>query len=502
MKRILCVVLALLLVMSMTACKKEPADSNDATTSTTQITDTPTTTPTNAPANTPTTVPTTAPSNTPATTPTTAPSNTPTTAPTTAPTNPSHTSHTFGNWTVKTAASCKKEGVEVRRCSGCSATETRPIAKTAHNLNAQNICKKCYYVEFDENAPLVELGVICDNWYESGSMATYPWDIKVWNGKVYRGAGDYDKNSGATTILAYDIATHTWDTSYKAKDEAIHGFVEINGTLCAPGIDAQESWTYGNYYSLDSKGNWQKIRNLPNGVHNFDMIESNGKIFAGLGTETVGDTVAVSSDGGKSYVFAPLYKDGNPYDLSKFDHSRTYEFATLNGTVYALIALYPKSGATDWGIYRYEDGKMHYTAAGQTLLEGKDFSRKYFGGTFEMNGTCYLTARRLYAIQDFSNPSSWQSISMPNSGKVSDAILRDGVIYVLSSRQNKDKTYHTIIYRSTTGLPGSFEEFATYDYSGFPLSFDFDGTHFYVGTSSNTLDKSKIGMVLRVKPNG
>lgn len=478
MKRIICIVLALLLVLSMTACGKAPADNNGTTIPTTQAADTPTTTPTNGPAGTSAT--------------------TPTTAPTTAP----HTNHTFGNWTTQTAASCQKEGIQVRRCSECSFTENRPIAKLAHSFNANHICKKCYYVEFDENAPLVELGIICDNWYDSGSKATYPWDIKVWNGKVYRGAGDYDKNSGATTILSYDIATHTWDASYKAKDEAIHGFVEINGTLCAPGIDAQENWTYGNYYILDEKGNWQKQRNLPNGVHNFDMIESNGKIFAGLGTETVGDTVAVSSDGGKSFVFAPLYKDGNPYDLSKFDHSRTYEFATLNGTVYALIGLYPKSGSTVWGIYRYEDGKMHYMAEGRTLLDGTEFSRKYFGGTFELNGTCYLTARRLYAIQDFSNPSSWQGVSMPNQGKVSDAILRDGVIYVLSSRQNKDKTFHTIIYKSTTGQPGSFEEFASYDYSGFPLSFDYDGTHFYVGTSTNSLDKSKIGMVLRVKANG
>lgn len=486
MKRILCIVLALLLALSMTACGKAPADNNGTTIPSTQATGAPTTTPTNGLANTPTTAPTA----------------TPTDPSVNTPTNPSHTSHTFGNWTTQTAASCKKEGVQVRRCSECSFTETKTVAKLAHSFNADHICKKCYYVEFDENAPLVELGIICDNWYDSGSMATYPWDIKVWNGKVYRGAGDYDKNSGATTILAYDIANHTWDASYKAKDEAIHGFEVINGTLCAPGIDAQESWTYGNYYTLDKNGNWQKIRNLPNGVHNFDMIESNGKIFAGLGTETVGDTVAVSSDGGKTFTFAPLYKDGNPYDLSKFDHSRTYEFAMLNGTVYALIALYPVSGSETWGIYRYEDGNMHYVAEGRTLLEGKDFSRKYFGGTFELNGICYLTARRLYAIQDFSDPSKWSSISMPNQGKVSDAILKDGVIYVLSSRQNKDKTYHTIIYRSTTGLPGSFEEFATYDYSGFPLSFDFDGTHFYVGTSSNTLDKSKIGMVLRVKPNG
>ena len=420
--------------------------------------------------------------------------------PTTAETLPSHGEHTFGDWTVKTAASCKFEGVQIRRCSQCDLEETRPVAKLAHTLDAQNICKKCYYVEFDENAPLVELGVICSNWYGSGKKANYPWDIKVWNGKVYRAAGDYDTNSGAATILAYDIASHTWDASYQTKDEAIHGFVEINGTLCAPGIDPREGWTYGNYYLLDEQGKWQKMRNLPNGIHNFDMIECNGKIFAGLGTESVGKTVAVSQDGGKTFQFAPLYKDGNPYDLSDYDHSRTYEFVTLKDTVYALIALYKPSGSATWGIFRYEDGKMHYMADGKTLLDGSEFSRKYFGGDFALNGTCYLTARKLYAIQDFSNPSGWESISMPNKGKVSDAILRDGVIYVLSSRQNTDKTYHTIIYRSTTGLPGSFEEFASYDYSGFPLSFDYDGAHFYVGTSSNTLDKTKIGMVLRVKP--
>jgi hypothetical protein len=237
-----------------------------------------------------------------------------------------------------------------------------------------------------------------------------------------------------------------------------------------------------------------------NPIHNYDMEVFDGKIFAGLGTEAVEDTVAVSQDGGKTFTFAPLYKDGAPYDLSGYTHSRTYEFVTLNDNVYALIALYKASGSATWGIFRYEGGKMHYMAAGQTLLEGSEISRKYFGGDFELNGTCYLTARRLYAIQDFSDPSSWQSISMPNKGKVSDAILRDGVIYVLSSRQNADKTYHTIIYRSTTGLPDSFEEFAVYDYGGFPLSFDFDGTHFYVGTSTNTFDKNKVGMVLRIKP--
>ena len=408
--------------------------------------------------------------------------------------------HTFGEWALQEASTCVTEGKEVRRCSVCGFGETRALPLEDHKLNDSNLCKTCRKVIFDDNAPLVELGVVSDTLYGSGAKANTPWDVKCWNGKVYRASGDYDKNSGAS-IFAYDVANRVWDAAYKVKDEAIHGFVEIGGKLVAPGIDATQGWEYGNYYELQADGKWKQIRNLPNGVHCFDMIECGGKIFAGLGTEKVGNTVAVSEDGGKTFTFVPLYKDGKLCDLSKYDHSRTYEFAKLQDTAYALVAFYTKSGSATWEIYRYEDGKMHYTAEGKTLLDGSEFSRKYFGGDFEFNGTCYLTARRLYAIKDFSDPSSWQHISMPNSGKVSDAILHDGAIYVLSSRQDiKTKIYHVIIYKSTTGEAGSFEEVASYDYSGFPLSFDYDGEHFYVGCSLNSIDQSKMGMLLRIKP--
>jgi hypothetical protein len=246
-------------------------------------------------------------------------------------------------------------------------------------------------------------------------------------------------------------------------------------------------------------GKWEQGRKLPNGIHCFDMLEHEGKIFAGLGTEKVGDTVAVSEDGGKTYKFVPLYKDGNVFKLSGATSSRTYEFVKLGGYVYALVNFQLNTGFSRWYTFRYADGKMDYMGEGIKLTEGSSFTRKYFGGEFELSGTCFVTMGYLCAIKDFSDPASWQKVSMPNSGKVSDAFLKDGTIYVLSSRQNKDKTYHTIIYKSTTGEPGSFEEVVSYDYSGFPLSFDYDGECFYVGTSSNPLS-DLVGMVLRINP--
>lgn len=416
------------------------------------------------------------------------------------PSQPPHTAHTFGDWTVKTSPSCLNEGRAERRCTGCNVAESRTLPKSDHKFNAQNLCTKCYQVNFDDETALVELGVVCDNWYGSGSKANHAWDIKVWNGKVYRAAGDYDKNSGATTILAYDIANRRWVKTGTAADEAIHGFEVIGGTLMAPGIDATDGWSYGNYYVLQEDGKWKQVRNLPNGVHCFDMIECDSKIFAGLGTETVGKTVAVSEDGGKTFKFAPLYKDGYTYTVSGAKSSRTYEFVKHNGNVYALIWFQAGFGGM-YEVFRYEDGKMHYVAEGYKLTGGMGVSRKYFGGEFEFGGACYIAADTLNVITDFSDTASWKTVSMPNKERVSDAILRDGVIYVLSSKQDsKTKLYHTVIYKSTTGAQDSFEEVLSYDYGGFPLSFDYDGAHFYIGTGYNATDKSKTGMVLRATP--
>ena len=439
-----------------------------------------------------------APATTATKTPATTATKTPATAATKAPTQ-DHT-HTFGDWVLQAASSCIKAGREERRCA-CGFKESRELPLADHRMNG-TICKTCHKVVFDDNAALVELGVVVDSKYGTGSVANKVWDIRVWNGKVYRAAGDYDKNTGKVPIAAYDIKNCTWDTSFSASDNAIHGFEVIGGKLVAPGVDATESWDYGNYYVLGDDGKWQKVRNLPNGVHCFDMIQCGDKVFAGLGTEKAKNTVAVSEDGGKSFTFVPLYKDGAVYDVSSYEMSRTYEFVQLEGKVYALVYFKTKTGYNRWYIFGYEDGKMNYLADGTKLTERSSFSRKYFGGEVELNGKCFITARGLYAIDDFTDPAKWNTTSMPNNGKVSDAILWDGAIYVLTSRQDSTtKLYHTVIYKSTTGEKGSFTEVASYDYGGFPMCFDYDGEHFYVGTGLNAIDSSKLGMVLRVKPN-
>lgn len=409
--------------------------------------------------------------------------------------------HQYGDWLVKTRATCAKEGREERICMVCYDSESRQLPMIAHSYKeGSNLCQKCYYVDFAPDAELVELGIVSQRSYGPESLANSAWDIKIWNGQVFRGAGDYDKNTGATPIFAFDIATQRWQNYGTVPDMAIHGYEVIDGMLCAAGIDPSGGWDLGNYYYLED-GKWKKKRTIPNGIHNFDMIEFDGKIFAGMGTEDADDTVAVSTDGGETFTYVPLYKDGEPFDTSGYKWTRTYEFTEYNGQLYALLSFQLGIGSKHM-IFRYEDGKMVWISDQVfPLIGGISVGRKYWNGEFEFDGACYLTANALYAIRDFSNQESYEKIKMPGGENVADAFLRDGVIYTLAFKQdNKTKEYNVTIYKSATGKTGSFTPVAEFTYSVPPISFDYDGNHFYVGMGYNNGAKAKSGMVLRVKP--
>lgn len=410
---------------------------------------------------------------------------------------PAH-AHTFGEWALKEAATCAKEGVEERICTECQTAETRPTEKTPHDPNVYNICKNCKYVAFDPAADLVELGIFSNYYYPSNPTANYVWDVKIWDDLVYRGAGDYDKNAGTAPILAFNKETQSWVQMGITADQAVQRFVEIGGTLYAPGIDPNESWDRGNYYVLEGE-KWQQVRNLPNGLHNFDMIGFDGKIFAGLGTETLGNTVAVSRDKGESFTFVPLYRDGAVLDTAGYEYSRTYAFVEYAGELYALVS-FKKTGSLSYDrfIFRYEDGKMLYQSVADSRLTGQT-GRNYWQGKLEWKGVCYLTSTALNSITDFSNPETHKQIPMPNGGVVSDILLHNDQLYVLSYTFLEDTTCNVVIYKSDTGEEGSFIEVTSFDYAAFPIAFDFDGEHFYIGTGMCPTDAAKVGMLLRVK---
>ena len=409
--------------------------------------------------------------------------------------------HDFGSWKTTTAATCKKAGIQRRICAECRFEETQEIEKEPHTFKeGSNICKACNYVKFDDNADVVELGNVAK--YEAGSVANYVWDVHIRDEKVYRGAGDYDKNSGDTDFMVFNIAESRWENAGTATDEAIHRYVEIDGKLYAPGIDSRDSggWDLGNYYVLENN-KWVKVRNVPDGIHCFDMIGYGGKMFIAVGTGSSQKVIGVSSDKGQTWTYLPMYKNGALLDASNHDEgrSRGYEFVEFGGKLYAMVMF--KEGTTyTQNIFVYEGDKMVYVNA---ITFGNRVSRNYWQSKFEFNGKCFITAKSLYSISDFSDASTRKAYKLDTGRELAtDAVVYKNTMYVLSYMTNSDGTYKTIIFKSTTGEAGSFTKVASFDYAGMPYSFDYDGNHFYVGIGQpSNADTSKAGMLLRVKPN-
>lgn len=409
--------------------------------------------------------------------------------------------HIFEDWHLSRVATCKYEGVETRKCTECGFEEERATPKEPHSFrNNTKICKVCQFVDLSGDETVVEMGNMTIYAYDYGSVATYAWDVMVWNGVIFRGAGDYDKNSGDTSFWTFDLAEGRWSSTGTATDEAIHRFVEIDGKLYAPGIDSRDGsgWDLGNYYVLED-GKWQKVRNVPQGIHCFDMIGFDGKMFIGVGTGESQKVVGISTDKGESWTYLPMYKDGQLMDVSGHnqDWSRCYEFVEFDGKLYALVSFKEESGYVR-EIFVYEDGKMVYVGSGAF---GGRVSRNYWQSKFEFNGKCFITAKGLYAVTDFSKPDSITQVKLPDGETATDAILYNNEMYVLSCKLQEDGSYKTVIYKTATGEAGSFTEVVSYDYEGIPYSFDYDGKYFYVGIGAGSKnDATKAGMMLRIKP--
>src|SRR5262245_20113285 len=111
---------------------------------------------------------------------------------------------------------------------------------------------------------------------EDKTFARNAWDLKAFAGRLYVGLGNRDNSEPAPNAGPVDVWFFSPDSGQFVKegtlpDEQIETFRVLDGKLVIPGNDPMEPWELGNFYRLDA-GSWTKIRTLPNGIHNFDMI--------------------------------------------------------------------------------------------------------------------------------------------------------------------------------------------------------------------------------------
>lgn len=154
------------------------------------------------------------------------------------------------------------------------------------------------------------------------------WDLQRFAGRIFIGAGNSSNigpgpNAGPVEIKIYDPDTGEFSVEGIVDEEQIDVYRILDRKLCIPGHDPTQSWKFGNFYCRDDAGAWTKFRNIPQGLHTYDMAWFKGDLYAALGTAG-GGAILRSGDGGRSW--SVIY-EGN---------RRVYSFLQVSDSLFGV----------------------------------------------------------------------------------------------------------------------------------------------------------------------
>ena len=344
---------------------------------------------------------------------------------------------------------------------------------------------------------VTELGIPSKDNYSPESGGLYAMDLRLYENKLYVGDGDYGANTGPIKVMAYDLASGKWENSGTLPDEAIRRFVILNGKLTVPGTDPRADWTFGNYYVLEN-GAWTTVRTIPDGIHNFDMIEFDGKIFAALDKEPQKIPLAVSSDSGKTFETVDMLKDGNLIDTDGGVFNRCLEFIVLNNTLYTTY-FYGNEANDDirFELYRYSPaiGKFEFVKSliGVTPIRS-DCGKEFFKSNVTFKDKVFIASGYLLVTSDMD---TFNKIKFKKNDVVWDIELYGDEMYILTSYQNENGTHTVSVWKSTDGEPDNISLEFRFIYDIPAVSFAVSRDDFFFSMYNNRSVHDKNGMILR-----
>ncbi|MCP1134189.1 hypothetical protein NKT34_12875 [Paenibacillus polysaccharolyticus] len=379
------------------------------------------------------------------------------------------------------------------------------------------------------NAPIQSVDVtskleLLGRAFNKSPYANNVWDMQQYNGKIYLGHGNSSntgpaQNAGPIPVVYYDATNAEFQTQAVTNsnpsiipstkmyvdEEQIDLYKVLNGKLYIPGHDSDgESWDFGNFYRLD-EGTWTKYRNLPKGVHVYDLAYYQGKLFAALGTETK-PTVLISHNDGQSWQqFATINTFG----------FRAYTLFEIQGKLYASGMMYPANKIwndktnileinerlekRDVAIYgnkmlpglTYQQGTVPYNKIGKNI----NFNNKLVyiaGGVFNDS---QLLPKSLNVMTDINQA---RRVSLADANALpTDLLVRDDKVYVLTYTRKQANVYVSRVYQ-TNDLT-TWNEILRFTQDTYAKSFEeLDGDFYFgLGTDPDVLSPSS-GKILRV----
>ncbi|MET0310020.1 MAG: hypothetical protein ABW023_15035 [Sphingomonas sp.] len=118
--------------------------------------------------------------------------------------------------------------------------------------------------------------------WPDGPYARNIWTMQVFDGRLYLGAGNSSNfgpssNAGPVPIVSFD--GRKFVEEYTVNDEQVARFYPLGDVLFVPGHDPRDDWSYGNLYRR-TNGVWTKLRNIPHGIHLYDIRHYAGRLIA------------------------------------------------------------------------------------------------------------------------------------------------------------------------------------------------------------------------------
>nr|WP_145402535.1 hypothetical protein [Paenibacillus xylanexedens] len=366
---------------------------------------------------------------------------------------------------------------------------------------------------------------LLDRPFNKSPYANNVWDMQLYKGRIYLGHGNSSnlgpaQNAGPIPVIYYDAASAAFQTQTvtnsnpsilpQAKkfvdEEQIDVYKVLNGKLYIPGNDSDgESWDFGNFYRLDGEV-WTKYRNLPLGVHVYDMAYYQGKLFAALGTEKK-PIVLISHDDGESWQqFATVKGMG----------ARVYTMFQINGKLYASTMMYPANNI--WGdkgylleinerlekrdvvVYgskilpglMYQQGTTPYNKIGKNV----NFNDKLVYIVGSVFNDSQIMPKSLNVMTDINQA---RRVMLPDPNALpTDLLVRDDKVYVLTYTKKQTSLYISRVYQSND--LNTWNEILRFTQDTYAKSFEEYGGDFYfgLGTDPDVLSPSS-GKLLRVK---
>jgi hypothetical protein len=280
------------------------------------------------------------------------------------------------------------------------------------------------------------------------------WTMKRYKNRVYLGHGNFASNSGPIPIVSFRNKGDwvKFEHEITVDEEAVTVLRVYDKKLYVPGIDATEPWAFGNYYVKDRK-KWTKYRNIPNGVHVFDIAKFKGDLYA-----------YVTSGGKKANVYrSPDGENWTPI----FDRSR-------GGKLYVIGDYLVTPSIIDYCQFIFWDGTSVHEGIKPEICPRKalPFGDKLIYST----GGHYDTSGGLYMMDRNSNP---KKIDLPEDDIfVMDMIARRNKIFVLTVKNTNKNSF--AIYRWKVSS-NKWKKLAENKVPAVPFSFEKLGRFFYLG---------------------